>query len=66
MARRCVKVLGGEGTVLWRRLERLEVEVEELARNLGIMEGELRALKKASRARLKEEADMRERTLPFE
>lgn len=52
-------MLSKNETVLWRRLERLEVEVEELARNLGIMEGELRALKKANRARLKEEAEIR-------
>ena len=42
-------MLGRTEAVLWRRLERLEQEVQELAQALGIMEGRLRA-------RLKEEA----------
>ena len=50
-------MLGKDATVLWRRLERLEEKVLALENLITLLEGR-------SRVRLKEEADMRERTFP--
>ena len=58
-------MLGGEGVVLWRRLERVEEDLEIIATACARLTARLDSIEAQIRARLKEEAESRESRLAW-